>query len=213
MYHPDLSSIGSVLLVGAHADDIEIGCGGALLQLIDSNPNIRVYWLVMSANGVRLKEAEASAQKFLATAKHANVRCESFTDTLLFDSHKEIKALFSELRGEFNPDLVITHRLEDRHQDHRLLGEVCWNTFRDNLILEYEIPKYEGDLGQPNLYFRLEPETVKNKVDYLTQCFTSQFEKNWFSRETFESLMRIRGIECNAKSGYAEAFYCRKIVV
>ena len=195
-----------VLAIGSHADDIEIGCGGTLLRLA-ATKNLELHWVVLSAAGERADEARASAAAFGA---HADVQ--SFRDAF-FRYGAEVKEYFEGLKQQFEPDLVFTHYDADRHQDHRLVAELTWNTFRNHTILEYEIPKYDGDLGSPNLFFDLDQETARRKVDVLMESFPSQRGKAWFTEDLFMGLMRIRGMESNAPSGLAEGFYARKLVI
>jgi LmbE family N-acetylglucosaminyl deacetylase len=195
-----------VLAIGSHADDIEIGCGGTLLRLA-ATKNLELHWIVLSAAGERADEARASAAAFGA---HADVQ--SFRDAF-FRYGAEVKEYFEGLKQRFEPDLVFTHYDADRHQDHRLVAELTWNTFRNHTILEYEIPKYDGDLGSPNLFFDLDQETARRKVDVLMESFPSQRGKAWFTEDLFMGLMRIRGMESNAPSGLAEGFYARKLVI
>lgn len=205
-------SIERVLCIGAHADDIEIGCGGTLLRLLEAQPDICVDWLVVTSDEVRAAEAEASAAAFAERARELKFVAWDFKDGFLPYLGGEVKEAFREFQTKCQPDLVFTHRLEDRHQDHRFLAEMTWNSFRDQLILEYEIPKFEGDLGQPNWFVTLAEQTAERKVSLLEEHFLSQSEKPWFSGQTFESLMRIRGVECKSPSGLAEAFTVRKAV-
>lgn len=201
-----------ILCLGAHSDDIEIGCGGTILQLLSRQKNVHVSWVVFSASRVRAREARASAKLYLQRAKRRSVIVHGFRDSFFpFDGAK-IKKRFEVLKSE-SPDVIFTHARGDVHQDHRLLAELTWNTFRNHLILEYEIPKYDGDLGQPNFFVPLEKHFYEQKVRYLMDAFASQRSKLWFRKETFLALMRLRGMECVAPSGYAEAFYCRKVVV
>jgi LmbE family N-acetylglucosaminyl deacetylase len=213
MFATNLQGLQRILCLGAHADDIEIGCGGAVQKLLLLNPDLHVDWVVFSAIGPRRGEAEKAAEKILHNAASCNIEVLEFEDTSFPFAAADIKRTIAELAHRVRPDLIFSHRLEDRHQDHRLLAEYTWNCFRNHLILEYEIAKYEGDLGQPNLYLPLTVQQVDRKVSVLSSCFLSQQDKHWFSDETFRSLMRIRGLECHAESGYAEAFYCRKLVI
>jgi LmbE family N-acetylglucosaminyl deacetylase len=201
-----------ILCLGAHCDDIEIGCGGTVLKLLEAQPGIHVDWVVFSSDEEREPEARAGADAFLGAAE-ANVRIETFRQRFFPYVAAEVKDFFDELGASTQPDVVFTHFGDDRHQDHRLLSELAYNTFRDHLILEYEIPKWDGDLGRPSVYVRLEPEHVERKVESIWTVFESQRDKHWFSKETFQAVMRLRGIECKAPSGYAEAFYCRKLVL
>lgn len=204
--------IQKVLAIGAHADDIEIGCGGTVQKLIDNADSpLEVYWLVFSGNGKRQKEAKASAEDYLANSK-GHTRFFDFRDGYFPDQWSQIKSELHRIGKEFDPDVIFTHKLEDRHQDHRTLAELSWNVFRNHLILEYEIPKYEGDLGQNNFFCGLNSEQAKTKVDRLDKHFATQTEKHWFDPELFLGLMRIRGSECPGDLKYAEAFYCRKFV-
>jgi LmbE family N-acetylglucosaminyl deacetylase len=200
-----------VLCLGAHSDDIEIGCGGTILKLLENHANVSFHWVVFSSNKERKKEAEKSAKIYLAGAGKRRVTIKEFRDGFFPYIGSEIKEYFEILKREVVPDLVFTHYRSDLHQDHRLVSDLTWNTFRDHLILEYEIPKYDGDLGQPNVYVRLEESIVDRKIDHLMKSFQSQAENQWFTPETFRSMLRLRGIESNAK--YAEAFYGRKLIL
>jgi LmbE family N-acetylglucosaminyl deacetylase len=202
-----------VLALGAHPDDIEIGCGGTILRLVDEHPNLALDWVVLSGLGERAAEAADSAAEFLDGAGEARVRVERFRDGFFPYEGGAVKELFERLKGQVAPDVILTHRLEDRHQDHRLVAELTWNTFRDHLILEYEIPKYEGDLGHPDVFVPLEPRHCERKVELLRKCFPSQSGRAWFSDDTFWALLRLRGLESNAPSRYAEAFHARKLVL
>lgn len=199
-----------ILCLGAHSDDIEIGCGGTLLRLLGERPGSSVHWVVFSSNADREKEARASASAFLERARGSTVDVHDFRESFLPMVATTVKEKFEELKP-VAPEVVFTHRLEDRHQDHRTIAELTWNTFRDHLVVEYEIPKYEGDLGQPNLFVPLTAGTAKTKVDLLMRHFPSQLSRSWFTPETFFALMRLRGIECNASEGLAEAFSVRKL--
>jgi LmbE family N-acetylglucosaminyl deacetylase len=202
-----------LLAIGAHADDIEIGCGATILRLVAEHPGLAVDWLVLSGHGERAGEAADSAAAFLAGAGATRVWVEGFRDGFFPYLGGAVKERFEQLKAEVAPDLVLTHRLEDRHQDHRLVAELTWNTFRDHLILEYEIPKYEGDLGRPNLYVPVGQEHGERKVELLRKCFPSQAGRSWWSDDTFWATLRLRGIECNAPGRYAEAFQARKLVL
>lgn len=201
------------LCLGAHCDDIEIGCGGAILRLIRENPDLEFDWVVISSNDMRAREAQASAEQFLANARARNIIIKQFRDGYLPYEGAAIKAFFEELKARSSPDLIFTHTLNDRHQDHRLISEMTWNTFRDHLIFEYEIPKYDGDLGAPNMFVALEKDDCEQKVKIILNSFASERDKYWFTAETFQALARLRGIESRADSGYAEGFYVRKAVV
>lgn len=200
-----------VLCLGAHSDDIEIGCGGAILRLAEEYPNCEFHWVVFSAIGIRELEARNAAQMFAGT-RLKGPTLKSFKDGFMPFAGAEVKSVFEELKT-ISPDLIFTHSRKDAHQDHRLLAELTWNTFRNHLILEYEIPKYDGDMGKPNVFIPVTEDICRKKTSYLLEAFASQREKHWFDERTFQSLMRLRGMECNAPSGYAEAFYCRKLVL
>jgi len=208
----DVGSRPKILCLGAHSDDIEIGCGGAILRLAQQYPNCLFHWVVFSALGVRAAEAQRGATLFAGENVVQVPRLKDFQDGFMPFMGREVKALFEELKP-ISPDLVFTHHSNDAHQDHRLISELTWNTFRDHFILEYEIPKYDGDLGHPNLFVPVGYEVCEQKVRYLMDAFESQRSKRWFQPEVFFGLMRLRGMECNAPSGYAEAFYCRKLVL
>jgi LmbE family N-acetylglucosaminyl deacetylase len=201
-----------VLCLGAHADDIEIGCGGTVLQLIESSPGIEVDWVVLTATGERSDEAAASAERFLAGAGASRVRIEDFRERYL-PHQPELKEWFDEFGRENAPDLVICPWGGDAHQDHRTVSELVGNTFRDQLVLEYEIPKFDGDLGRPSVYVHLEHRHAEEKVTAIIDGFPSQKRREWFTEETFRALLRLRGIESRAPSGLAEAFHCRKMVL
>ncbi len=208
----DASSPLNVLCLGAHSDDIEIGCGGTILRLAQQYKNCVFHWVVFSALGERAAEAKRASELFAGTTTLRGPLLNAFQDGFMPFVGGEVKAIFEELKHT-SPGLILTHNRHDAHQDHRLLAELTWNTFRDHLILEYEIPKYDGDLGQPNLFVPLESELCEKKVHYILEAFQSQHSKRWFQQDTFLSLMRLRGMECNAPSGYAEAFYCRKLIL
>jgi LmbE family N-acetylglucosaminyl deacetylase len=202
-----------VLAIGAHADDIEIGCGGTLLRLAESHPDTRVTWIVLSADGERATEAQASAEAFLAGFASSRIVVKSFRDGYFPYEGVEIKDEFERLKAEVSPDVVFTHQRADLHQDHRLLCELTWNTFRNHLLLEYEVPKYDGDVGSPNVFVPLSEEIAARKIDTLMEHFRSQRSKRWFTRDLFEATLRLRGMESNAPTGRAEAFYARKLVL
>ena len=202
-----------VLCLGAHCDDIEIGCGGAILKLIENYPDIEFYWVVFSADQQRAQEVSESTDIFLRHAKEKNTAIKNFRDGFFPYIGLEIKEYFEQLKQEFSPDLIFTHYRNDLHQDHRLISELTWNTFRDHLILEYEIPKYDGDLGCPNFFVHLNETTCRRKLKYILDSFKTQAENQWFSKQTFLAILRLRGIESNAPDEYAEAFYCRKMVL
>ena len=202
-----------ILCLGAHSDDIEIGCGGSILRLIQEHPGVHITWVVFSATPERNIEAEASAAAFLEGVQDKRVAIHHFRDVFFPYDAPAIKEVFEQLKVNESPDLIFTHCRHDMHQDHRVLCDLTWNTFRDHLILEYEIPKYDGDLSTPNLYTHLEKATAMRKSDLLMRHFATQSNKHWFSPETFLGLMRLRGVEARAPHGYAEGFYCRKLVL
>lgn len=206
------SDILNILCLGAHSDDIEIGCGGSLLQLKKTYKKLRLHWVVFSAPGSRRNEATKGAELFAAGCEK-EVILKECRDGFLPYSGASVKDFFEELKGRINPDLIFTHWQGDAHQDHRLISELTWNTFRNHMILEYEIPKYDGDFGRPNLFLPLDEPLSQQKIDHLFEAFESQRSKPWFDRATFSGLMRIRGMESCSASGYAEAFYCRKLVL
>ena len=203
----------SVLCLGAHSDDIEIGAGGALLELIGSGTRLDVLWCVASAIGARAEEATASATAFLDGVDSRSIELGRFEDGYFPYQGASLKAWLTGLRDDFHPDLIFTHRAEDAHQDHREISQLTWNLFRDHLILEYEIPKWDGDLGRPNLYQPLSAATLQRKIELLHTHFGSQRSKDWFDEETFRGLARLRGMECRAVDGYAEAFSLKKAVL
>jgi LmbE family N-acetylglucosaminyl deacetylase len=208
-----LTGVRNVLCLGAHCDDIEIGCGGTILRLLRHNPGVHVRWIVFSSDERRAAEARASAALFLADAATSTVSVENFRGRYFPYVATAIKESFDALSREVDPDVVFTHSRDDLHQDHRTLCELTYNTFRDHLVLEYEIPKYDGDLGRPNVYMPLDAEECDRKIEVTVASFQSQHDKHWFSEETFRSLLRLRGVESKAPSGYAEAFQCRKLVL
>jgi LmbE family N-acetylglucosaminyl deacetylase len=202
-----------ILCLGAHCDDIEIGCGGTVLRLLAERPGSTVRWVAFSSNPRREAEARAAAGEFLAEAGGREVIVKQFKDGYLPFQGAEVKDAFEAAKGDYHPDVILTHHRHDRHQDHRMVAELAWNTYRDHLILEYEIPKYEGDLSTPNLYFPLPEAVVRRKIDVLMRSYPSQAGKRWFRPETFEAVLRLRGIECNAPEGFAEAFHAPKVVM
>jgi LmbE family N-acetylglucosaminyl deacetylase len=206
-------SLQQVLCLGAHSDDIEIGCGGTILRLIETFPDLSFHWVVFGASGEKRKEeAWASATNFLSSVKHKNVLIKKFRDGFFPYIGAEVKDSFEQLKREISPDLILTHYRQDLHQDHRLISELTWNTFRNHLIWEYEIPKYDGDLGSPNVFIHLTESTCRRKIAYLLEHFGTQRSRDWFTEDTFLSILRLRGVESNAPEKYAEAFYCRKLV-
>lgn len=208
----DLSCVRRVLLLGAHCDDIEIGVGATILRLIRQRPGVEINWVVFSGNELRRAEATDAANAFLKGCVSRTVSLHTFRDAYFPAQVETIKPEFEKLKA-FQPDLIFTHTSRDSHQDHRAVNELTWNTFRNHTILEYEITKYEGDLGRPTVYAPASAEDVALKIDCLMKCFPSQTTRQWYDEETFRGLMRIRGIECNSPTKYAEAFYCRKILL
>ncbi len=200
-----------ILCLGAHPDDIEIGCGGTLLKLIDNYDIQKIHWVVFSSDKIRYHEALTSANLFLQDIPDKKIDIQHFRDGFMPFHGTEIKEYFEQLKKEYEPDIIFTHYLSDRHQDHRLICDLTWNTFRDHLILEYEIPKYDGDIGNPNFYFSLTGEQVETRNKIILESFESQKKKKWFDEETFNAMMRIRGVESGNQ--YAEAFYARKIIL
>jgi LmbE family N-acetylglucosaminyl deacetylase len=201
-----------VLCLGCHSDDIEIGCGGTILRLAEEYPGAVFHWVVFSANGARGEEARRAAALFAGDRLRGPL-LKNFRDGFMPFEGAAVKEVFEELKLTLSPDVIFTHSRRDAHQDHRLIAESTWNTFRNHFILEYEIPKYDGDLGQPSVFVPLEKSVCQTKVRYLLDAFQSQRSKHWFEEDTFLSLMRLRGMECNAPGGYAEAFFCRKMIL
>lgn len=199
-----------LLALGAHADDIEIGCGGTILRLAAEVPDLEVAWVVLCSNPERAREARASAEEFLAGVPRKQVVIKSHRDGFLPYSGAQVKDDFEGLKALGSPDLVLTHYRDDRHQDHRLVSELTWNTWRNHLVLEYEVPKYDGDFGSPNFFAPLSAATLDRKIALLLQAFPTQVEKPWFTPDLFRAVARIRGMECAAPEGLAEGFYCRK---
>jgi LmbE family N-acetylglucosaminyl deacetylase len=202
-----------ILCLGSHADDIEIGCGGTILKFVEQVPQAQFLWVTFSGTEERFKELSQSAKCFLKNSNSSSVVTYKFRESFFPFVGAEIKECFEKIRKDFSPDIVFTHCKGDAHQDHRLISDLTWNTFRNNFILEYEIPKYDGDLGQPNLFVHLDASSVNRKIKFILDSYSTQKEKQWFSEETFRSILRLRGIESNSESKYAEAFQCRKIVV
>ena len=203
----------SVLCLGAHSDDIEIGAGATLLSLLERGVQLDVHWCVLSGGGIRDDEARKSAADFLAKAAGAQIDVMSFRDGFFPEQGEAIKQWFESLKQRVDPDLILTHRRDDAHQDHRNVCQLTWNTFRDHQILEYEIPKWDGDIGQPNVYVPVSAAALERKIDLLISHFGSQRSKQWFDDETFRGLARIRGMECRAPERYAEAFFGRKLAL
>lgn len=203
----------SVLCLGAHSDDIEIGVGATLLSLIRRGVRLEVQWCVLSATGQREAEARASAEEFLVDAEMAEIEMMSCEDGFFPEQGQMIKRWFEQLKVRNKPDVIFTHFKDDAHQDHREVSRLTWNTFRDNCILEYEIPKWDGDLGQPNVFMPISAGTLERKIELLVKHFSSQRHKHWFDEETFRALARLRGMESRAPERYAEAFFARKLVL
>ena len=211
LFKRDVRTAPKLLFLGAHSDDIEIGVGGTVLKLMEKFPNASVFWVIFSADKVRAAEAEASAKCFLEGSSEKRVVVKNFNESYFPYVGAEIKDFFEELKLGFEPDLIFTHFREDLHQDHRTICDITWNTFRNHTILEYETPKYDGDLGRPNVYVPLSTAICEKKIRYLMEKFPSQTEKSWFTEDTFLSFLRLRGVEAQVK--YAEAFYSRKLVI
>lgn len=207
---PDRNRPMLALCLGAHCDDIEIGCGASLLELAQRYPNLRFHWCVFASEADRGNESRNAAVALLGPDR-VSVEVLDFRASFLPAQWEPVKNAVQSLRDRFNPDLVFSHRIEDRHQDHRLIAELTWNSFRDHLVLEYETAKFEGDLGQPNLLIPVSAENAERKISVLMEHFPSQLQRTWFDAETFRGLMRIRGVECQSPSRYAEGFTARKM--
>lgn len=201
-----------VLCLGAHSDDIEIGCGGTILRLLSEYDDVEVHWVVFGSSGKRDVEAVRSANKFLTDVKKKEIIIKNFKNSFFPYAGGEIKVCFEELKKRVSPDIIFTHYRQDLHQDHRVISDLTWNSYRDHQIFEYEIIKYDGDLGVPNCFVHLNEEICKKKINYLMKFFKTQTNKDWFTPDVFFSLLRIRGIESKAPEKYAEGFYCRKLV-
>ncbi|MDP6445366.1 MAG: PIG-L deacetylase family protein [Pirellulaceae bacterium] len=206
----DARRLECVLCLGCHADDIEIGCGATLLRLVRENPALRVHYIVLATDAVRGGEARTAIEQLLPSTR-IEIDIHGFRDSYLPYQGELVKDLFHDLASRVDPDLIFTHHREDLHQDHRLAAQLTWCAFRDHCILEYEIPKYDGDLGRPNFFTCVDRDDAARKIDVITTSFVSQVDKPWFGDDTFRSLMRLRGMECNSPSGWAEAFYARKL--
>jgi LmbE family N-acetylglucosaminyl deacetylase len=202
-----------ILVIGSHSDDIEIGCGATLLALTRTQPGLEITWVVLGADGVREEEARASASAFLESAAHSEVIVHGFRDGFFPYVGDAVKDVFEDLKARIDPGIIFTHTRHDLHQDHRLVCELTWNTWRDHLIVEYEIPKYDGDLSSPNMFVSVPEDLAREKADLLVRIFGSQGTKHWFDPELFLGLMRVRGMEGRSPSGYAEAFTCRKLAL
>jgi LmbE family N-acetylglucosaminyl deacetylase len=203
----------TILCLGAHSDDIEIGCGGAILSLLEQYARAKVYWVVLSSDPQRAAEAKQSAGRFLERAHSKSIIIKEFANSFFPSIAGDIKKYFEQLKLDVNPDLIFTHYRNDLHQDHRLVSELTWNSFRNHLILEYEIPKYDGDFGSPNLFVHLDEATARKKVGLIMEGFPSQREKHWFDENTFLAVLRLRAMESLSPQKYAEGFYCRKAVL
>lgn len=201
-----------ILCLGAHSDDIEIGCGGTILRLLAEYDDVECYWVVLGSSNQRKKEAVVSSAKFLEKAKKKKIIIKSFKESYFPYIGQKIKDLFETIKKNISPDIIFTHYRHDLHQDHRVVSELTWNTFRNHLILEYEIIKYDGDLGKPNFFIHLNEKICRNKIKFVIDSFKTQGSRDWFTRDAFLSPLRIRGIESKSPEKYAEAFYCRKIV-
>lgn len=202
----------TIMLLGAHCDDIEIGCGGMVMRLAEAHPGARFVWVTLSSDRQRAAETREAATRLLEGVADVVLRVEEFRGSYFPHLGGELKDYFEQIKT-YAPDLILTHCRHDLHQDHRVTNELTWNTFRNHCILEYEIPKYDGDLGSPNVYVTLSRAQMQRKCDTLMTCFPSQADRQWFTRDTFEAIGRLRGIECNAPEGYAEAFYGRKLSI
>lgn len=203
----------NILCIGAHSDDIEIGAGGTILTFLKSYDVKSVYWQVFCSNEQRKLEARKSAEMYLCDIKSKIIDIKDFRDGFLPYIGYDVKDHFEKIKANYKPDLIFTHYRQDLHQDHRLLCELTWNTFRDHFILEYEIPKYDSDIGNPNLFVEVEPKIVEKKIGLLLTCFKSQTNKHWFDELTFQSILRLRGMQCASEKGFAEAFYAEKIQI
>jgi len=200
-----------LLCLGAHCDDIEIGCGGTILQLAEHYPDLECWWVVFSSNEQREQEARRGADVFLRNVRTKHIVVERYPDGFFPYVGADIKTTFEDIKQRFTPDLIFTHYRDDRHQDHRVISDLTWNTWRQHMILEYEIPKYDGDVGTPNVYVPLSEQTCQQKVRYVLDTYTSQADKHWFTADTFMALLRLRGIESPHRTQFAEAFYGRKL--
>jgi LmbE family N-acetylglucosaminyl deacetylase len=206
-------SVYRILCLGSHCDDIEIGCGGTILRLLEEHQNVAVHWVVFTSTPARAEEARSSAMAFLEQAGSKDILIKEFQDGFMPYNGREVKTFFEELKERVSPDLIFTHYRHDLHQDHRLICELTWNTWRDQLILEYEVPKYDGDFGTPNFFVELEESLCRRKTRSILEHFSSQKEKHWFAEETLLAVLRLRGMECRATTRHAEAFYSRKLVL
>jgi len=210
---PDGPSEPVALCLGAHCDDIEIGCGATLMTLARRQPRLRIHWSVFTSDVRRAEETRAAARQMFDDPSRVTVEVHGLRSSRLPQQWGEAKDLMESVKARVNPTLVFTHRLEDRHQDHRTIAELTWNTFRDHLVLEYEIAKYEGDLGSPNLFVPVTLDVARRKAEILLACFPSQADRDWFDADTWLGQMRLRGLECHAPERHAEAFHARKLVL
>lgn len=210
---PKNDGVLTLLCLGAHSDDIEIGCGGTILRILSDYRAVAVHWVVLGSSGERDHEALKSADRFLVDAHNTDVRILNFKNSFFPYVGADIKEYFETLAQDISPDVIFTHYRHDLHQDHRLISELTWNTYRSHLILEYEILKYDGDLGSPNFFVHLDDAICQRKISTIMDCFTTQHDKHWFTPDAFLSLLRLRGVESRAPGRYAEAFYCRKVVL
>jgi LmbE family N-acetylglucosaminyl deacetylase len=202
-----------ILCVGAHCDDIDIGCGATLLKLLARGRPSEVTWVVFGSTPERARELRASARRFLRRAHRWEVVTYEFRDSYFPAEYQRVKESFELLKRLPAPDVIFTHRRDDLHQDHRLISELTWNAFRNHLVLEYEVPKYDGDLTTPNAYVAVSEALVKQKVQILMGCYRTQIAKSWFTPDTFKGIMRLRGIEAGSGSGWAEGFHARKFLI
>jgi LmbE family N-acetylglucosaminyl deacetylase len=202
-----------MLCIGAHSDDIEIGCGGTISRIVEQHPGVQVHWVVFTSAPERDEEARAGAARLLAGAENSTVEIGRHRERYLPYEAVELKESFDRLGSEVDPDIIFTHYREDLHQDHRILSELTYNTFRQHLVLEYEIPKYDGDLGRPNVYVPIEESHRRRKIDTLMEAFGSQTGKYWFTADTFDAVLRLRGVEARSPTGLAEGFHCRKLLL
>ena len=200
-----------VLCIGAHCDDIEIGCGGTLQVLQASRPKLEIHWVIASGTPQRCAEARRAMSMLVKRSQRGQLHFGEFPDGQFPAHYAAIKGFFESLKKLPRPDLILCHERDDRHQDHRIVNEMLWNTFRDHAVLEYEIPKWDGGLGQPNIYVPLTAAQMHAKTNALMQAYASQRRRDWFTPATFEALARLRGIECRAGDGFAEAFHARKL--
>lgn len=210
---PDRKVTLKILCLGAHSDDIEIGCGGTILKLLQDYENVQIHWVVFSGEGERAAESKGSAADFLANTTGNQVVVNDFKASYFPYSGSDIKEYFEVIKNNFTPDIIFTHYRHDLHQDHRVINELTWNTFRSHFILEYEIMKYDGDIGQPNFFVHLDEDICRKKIGCILKHFKSQSHRPWFTEDTFYSILRLRGIESNSPSNYSEGFFCRKALM